>query len=39
VSSSVPSGGQTVSDGVEVSVYGSEEARAMSVVSTEATLD
>jgi hypothetical protein len=39
VSGSVPSGGQTFSDGVEVSVYGSEEARAMSVVSTEATLD
>src|SRR5918997_2698364 len=36
-SGSVPSGGQTFSDGVEVSVYGSERARAMSVVSTEAT--
>ena len=39
VSGSVPSGGQTFSDGVEVSVYGSEKARAMSVVSTDATLD
>ena len=39
VSGSVPSGGQTFSDGVEVSVYGTKEARAMSVVSTEATLD
>jgi hypothetical protein len=39
VSGSVPSGGQTFSDGVEVSVYGSDKARAMSVVSTEATLD
>ena len=38
-SGSVPSGGQTFSDGVEVSVYGSEKARAMSVVSTDATLD
>jgi len=35
----VPSGGQTFSDGVEVSVYGSEKARAMSVISTDATLD
>lgn len=39
VSGSVPSGGQTFSDGVEVSVYGSEKARAMSVVSTDAALD
>ena len=39
VSGSVPSGGQTFSDGVEVSVYGSDKARAMSVVSPEATLD
>jgi hypothetical protein len=39
VSGSVPSGGQTFSDGVEVSVYGSDKARAMSIVSTEATLD
>jgi hypothetical protein len=39
VSGSVPSGGRTFSDGVEVSVYGTKEARAMSVVSTEATLD
>ena len=38
-SGSVPSGGQTFSDGVEVSVYGSDKARAMSVVSTDATLD
>jgi hypothetical protein len=38
-SGNVPSGGQTFSDGVEVSVYGSEKARAMSVVSTDATLD
>jgi hypothetical protein len=37
-SGNVPSGGQTFSDGLEVSVYGSEEARAMSVVSTDATL-
>ena len=39
VAGSVPSGGQTFSDSVEVSVYGSEKARAMSVVSTDATLD
>jgi hypothetical protein len=39
VSGNVPSGGQTFSDGVEVSVYGSEKARAMSVVSSDATLD
>jgi len=38
-SGNVPSGGQRFSDGVEVSVYGSEKARAMSVVSTDATLD
>ena len=38
-SGSVPSGGRTFSDGVKVSVYGSEKARAMSVVSTDATLD
>ncbi|HEV2092488.1 MAG TPA: hypothetical protein VGR18_04900 [Rubrobacter sp.] len=39
VSGNVPSGGQTFSDGVEITVYGSKEARAMSVVSTDATLD
>ena len=39
VSGNVPSGGQTFSDSVEVSVYGSEKARAMSVISTDATLD
>ena len=39
VSGSVPSGGQTFSDGVEVSIYGSDKARAMSVVSSESTLD
>jgi len=39
VSGSVPSGGQTFSDGVEISIYSSDKARAMSVVSTEATLD
>ena len=39
VSGNVPSGGQTFSDGVEVSVYGSDKARALSVVSTNATLD
>ena len=39
VSGSVPSGGRTVLDGVEISIYGSDEARAMSVVSTEAALD
>jgi hypothetical protein len=38
-SGNVPSGGQTFSGGAEVSVYGSEKARAMSVVSTDATLD
>ncbi len=38
-SGNAPSGGQTFSDDVEVSVYGSEKARAMSVVSTDATLD
>ena len=38
-SGSFPSGGQTFSDGVEVSVYGTDEARAMSVVSTEAAPD
>lgn len=38
-SGNVPSGGQTFSGGAEVSVYGSKEARAMSVVSTDATLD
>jgi hypothetical protein len=38
-SGSVPSGGRTFSDGVKVSVYGSEKARAMSVVSTDAKLD
>ncbi len=34
-----PIGGQTFSDGVQVSVYGSDKAQAMSIVSTEATLD
>jgi hypothetical protein len=38
-SGSVPSGGQTFSGGAEISVYGSENARAMSVVSTDATFD
>lgn len=39
VSGSVPSGGQTFSGGAEISVYGTEKARAMSVVSTDATFD
>ena len=39
VSGSVPSGGQIFSDGVEVSVYGTDKVRAMSVVSTDATFD
>lgn len=39
VSSNVPSGGQTFSGGAEISVYGSDKARAMSVVSTDAALD
>ena len=39
VSGSVPSGGRTFSGGAEISVYGSEESRAMSVVSSDAFLD
>ena len=39
VSGGIPSGGRTFAEGVEISVYGSDRARAMSVVSTEAALD
>ena len=39
VSGSVPSGGRTFSDGAEISVYGTDASRAMSVVSTDAYPD
>lgn len=39
VSAKVPSGGQTFSGGAEISVYGTEASRAMSVVSTDTFLD
>lgn len=39
VAGSVPGGGRTFSGGAEISVYGSEGARAMSVVSTGSSFD